>query len=133
MGTLVTLPSSYQAPSGSSLPPLKVGDKVLSTVGSSHAEYVVAPLSKVAPIPEGVPGEEAVGLTTTAFTAIGLVEDSYKVKKGDWVLIRAASGGVGTILVQVGMMNLSDWIALIIACCACWSQCHWNSLFRIKG
>ncbi|KAK1924668.1 hypothetical protein DB88DRAFT_486367 [Papiliotrema laurentii] len=101
VGTLVSLPSNYTPPANTSLPPLKVGAKVLTTVGNSHAEYVVAPVSKVAPLPEGIDEKDAVGLTTTAFTAIGLVEDSYKVKKGDWVLVRAASGGVGTLLVQL--------------------------------
>ena len=100
VGELVSLPANYTPPSGTSLPPLKVGQTVISSVGSSFAEYVVAPLSKVIPLPEGIDEKEAVGLTTTALTAVGLVNESYKVKKGDWVLVRAASGGVDTLLVQ---------------------------------
>lgn len=101
VGTLLSLPSSYAAPSDSSLPPLKVGDRILTTAPNAFAEYLVAPLTKIVPLPKEVDPKDGVALATTAFTAIGLITDSYAVKKGDWVLIRAASGGVGTLLVQV--------------------------------
>jgi len=102
VGTLVSLPEGYSAPSGSPLASLKVGQTVITTVGNAFAEYLVAPVARVAPLPEGVDPKDGVALTTTAFTAAALINESYKVKKGDWVLVRAASGGVGTLLVQVG-------------------------------
>jgi NADPH2:quinone reductase len=30
-----------------------------------------------------------------------LIRESYEVKKGDWILVRAAAGGVGLLLCQV--------------------------------
>lgn len=40
-----------------------------------------------------------------------LVKESYEVKKGDWVMIRAAAGGVGLLLCQVSIspsLGLAD-------------------------
>ncbi|ORX39667.1 hypothetical protein BD324DRAFT_640883 [Kockovaella imperatae] len=103
IGTLVTLPTSYTQPDHypSNLPPLKVGTRVLTLQGPSFAEYMTVPLSKVVALPENVDPKDGVALATTSFTSWGLVTESYKVKKGDWVFIRAASGGVGTVLCQM--------------------------------
>jgi hypothetical protein len=40
-------------------------------------------------------------MATQGLTAQYLTKESYEVKKGDWVLIRAAAGGVGLLLCQV--------------------------------
>lgn len=34
-------------------------------------------------------------------TVLTLVEESYKVQKGDWILVHAAAGGTGLLLGQV--------------------------------
>ena len=34
-------------------------------------------------------------------TVLTLVEESYKVRKGDWILVHAAAGGTGLLLGQV--------------------------------
>lgn len=41
-------------------------------------------------------------MATVALTAMALVRYSYAVKKGDYILVRAAAGGVGLVLVQIG-------------------------------
>lgn len=74
---------------------------VLTNATSAFAEYAVAPWYQVAPIPEGVSAQEGVHLTIPAYTAAYLARESYEVRKGDWVLVRAAAGGVGLLLVQV--------------------------------
>lgn len=107
MGILVSLPENYSPPSGSASAALKVGQTVITTAGNAFAEYLVAPVARVAPLPQGVDPKEGVALSTTAFTAMALINESYKVKKGDWVLVRAASGGVGTLLIQVSVSLLS--------------------------
>lgn len=100
VGTIVTLPKTKPTQS-TSLPALELGQIVMSPVGSAFAEYAVAPWWKVAPIPKGVEPKFGVPATTTALTMAYLVKESYEVKKGDWVLIRAAAGGVGLLLCQV--------------------------------
>ena len=99
VGTIVSLPKSET--SSTSLPALELGQTVMSPVGSAFAEYAVAPWWKVAPIPKGVEPKYGVPATTTALTMAYLVKESYEVKKGDWVLVRAAAGGVGLLLCQV--------------------------------
>ncbi|ORY25758.1 hypothetical protein BCR39DRAFT_543276 [Naematelia encephala] len=100
VGTIVALPFSAALPS-TSLPTLKLGQRVLTPVGESFAEYLVAPVGKVAPLPDFVKPEDGPAYATTAFTAAALVKESYPIQKGDWVLVRAAAGGVGTLLSQL--------------------------------
>jgi NADPH2:quinone reductase len=101
IGTLLTLPSTPMTPT--SLPPLKVGSRVMAPAPNSFAEYTTISWTKVAVIPDEVDSKDAVAACTTGLTAVGLAKESYAVKKGDWVLIRAAAGGVGAILVQVSL------------------------------
>lgn len=101
IGTIVSLPKSGLSTPSGPLPALEVGQTVLTCEGSAFAEYMVAPWHKVAPLPDSMDRQTAVCATTTAFTAMYLVKESYEVKKGDWVLVRAAAGGVGLLLCQV--------------------------------
>ncbi|WVF72401.1 hypothetical protein IAT40_007216 [Kwoniella sp. CBS 6097] len=100
VGTIVSLPSS----AASSNPKLKVGQKVYTTSGAAFAEYLVAPVDRVAVLPDDLKPEDAkdgVSMATQGLTALYLVKESYAIRKGDWVLIRAAAGGVGLILTQI--------------------------------
>lgn len=99
VGKIAQLPSA--SITSTSLPPLKVGQVVLSNAASAFAEYAVAPWFQVAPLPEGVSAQEGVHLTIPAYTAAYLARESYPIRKGDWVLVRAAAGGVGLLLVQI--------------------------------
>jgi hypothetical protein len=91
VGTIVSLPKVPMA--HTSLPPLQVGLRVLTCRGSAFAEYMVAPWWQVAPLPEGIDPKERVAMATTEFTSMYLLRGSYKVKKGDWVLIRRGRRG----------------------------------------
>lgn len=84
-----------------SLPKLEIGQTVVTNAAPSFAEYLVAPWHKVAPLPAEIDKKEAVSLGTVTLTAMYLMKESYEVKKGDWVLVRAAAGGVGLLLCQV--------------------------------
>jgi len=102
VGTIVQLPTdkvNWQ------LGALELGQRVWSPVGSSHAEYVAAPYWKVAPLPANVEPKDGVSMCTVALTAATLARESYPVKKGDFVLIRAAAGGVGLVLTQVSLKD----------------------------
>ncbi len=89
---------------GSEVISLKEGDKVFGMVnfpgnGNAYAEYVTAPESQLAKMPEKVSFEEAAATTLAALTALQVLVP--KVKKGDRVLIHAGSGGVGHFAVQI--------------------------------
>ncbi|KAK4684070.1 NADPH:quinone reductase, partial [Tremellales sp. Uapishka_1] len=93
VGTLVSLPASSDIKHGFSL-----GQRVLTTAGNAFAEYQAVPYGKIAVLPDDIPAQDGVGLATQAFTAAALVKESYEVKKGDWVLVRAAAGGIAKYL-----------------------------------
>lgn len=99
VGTIVTLPKAAHA---TALGELKVGDRVWTPTGASFAEYATAPWWKVAPLPANVDPKDGVSMATVALTAVALVREAYAVKKGDYILVRAAAGGVGLVLTQLG-------------------------------
>ncbi|WVQ78264.1 hypothetical protein IAT38_000349 [Cryptococcus sp. DSM 104549] len=96
VGTLLTTPKSSAIPFT-----IPVGATVYTPSGPSFTEYLVAPAARVAALPEGVDKKDGVSWATLGLTSLTLVKESYPVKKGDWVLIRAAAGGVGLVLTQV--------------------------------
>ncbi|KAF2397691.1 NAD(P)-binding protein [Trichodelitschia bisporula] len=64
------------------------------------AEYIVVPCNLVAVTPQSLTSAVAAGLGITGQT-VALMMREAKVKSGDRVLVNGASGGVGSLLVQV--------------------------------
>jgi NADPH2:quinone reductase len=67
----------------------------------ANAELVAVPKDKAIPLPETITFEEAASVLLQGLTAHYLTRDSYSVKHGDMVLVHAAAGGVGQLLVQI--------------------------------
>ena len=81
---------------------LKNGDRVAYTsVLGSYAEYAAVPAERLVQVPESLQLELAAAAMLQGMTAHYLVHSTYPVKKGDTVLIHAAAGGVGLLLVQM--------------------------------
>ncbi len=77
------------------------GDRVAwTTVLGSYATQVLVPAEKAILVPEGIDLQTAAAALVQGMTAHYLVNDSYRVKKGDTLLVHAAAGGVGLLLVQ---------------------------------
>lgn len=75
-----------------------VGQRVMSMVPSgAYAEYAVAPAAQVIPLPDGLGDAEATALLVQGLTAVGLLNTGNYGS----VLVLAAAGGVGSVLVQV--------------------------------
>ena len=72
----------------------------LATRGT-FAEFTVAPASKLIKKPTGLTFEEAAGSVMSGLTALIAMRDVGKVGPGTRVLINGASGGVGTLAVQI--------------------------------
>jgi NADPH:quinone reductase len=70
-------------------------------MGGNYAEYTLVPESQLVPVPEGVDLETATAGLLQGMTAHCLTHDVYPVHPGDFVLIHAAAGGVGSMLVQL--------------------------------
>jgi NADPH:quinone reductase len=87
---------------GSEVKSLKVGDRVAWTsVQGGYAEYAAIPADKLVKIPQGVTDQQAAAAMLQGMTAHYLCYSTYSVKRGDTVLVHAAAGGVGLLLVQM--------------------------------
>lgn len=74
---------------------------VADTTGSGgYLERTALPADSLIEIPDGVDAAEAAALLHDGQTAAGLME-ALNPRAGEWVLITAAAGGMGTLLVQL--------------------------------
>ncbi|PSK53083.1 hypothetical protein B9Z65_3283 [Elsinoe australis] len=93
-GTVVAVPSNTAHG-------IKEGDKVVYLSEATYAEYTAAPAAKVVKIPDGIEENVAAAALLQGLTALTLIKEAHEVKKGDWVLVHAAAGGVGLWLCQL--------------------------------
>jgi len=79
----------------------KVGDRVAyaQPIGA-YAEVLIRPVARLVKIPAGVKDETAAAMMLKGMTAWYLCRRTYRVKKGDTIVVHAAAGGVGQILCQ---------------------------------
>jgi NADPH2:quinone reductase len=88
---------------GDGVDPAWVGRRVLARIPyGGYAEQVVADLDRIAPVPDGIPFEVAAGLLHDGVTALSL-DRLGMPEKNEWVLVTAAAGGAGTLLVQLAV------------------------------
>ncbi|CAO3662705.1 unnamed protein product [Umbelopsis vinacea] len=89
---------------GPNVTEFKVGDRVAYIDAGSYAEYTSVGTLAAGKIPDNLSYSEATSAILQGLTAWTMVRDAYAVKKGDYILIHAAAGGVGLLLCQ--MANL---------------------------
>jgi NADPH2:quinone reductase len=79
----------------------KVGDRVAyaQPIGA-YAEVLIRPVARLVKIPAGIKDEAAAAMMLKGMTAWYLCRRTYRVKKGDTIVVHAAAGGVGQILCQ---------------------------------
>lgn len=79
-----------------------IGDVVMAvTRFGGYATQLVVPASQVFAVPKGLSMAEAAGLPTIFLTADHALHSLARVVAGEWVLVHAAAGGVGSALVQL--------------------------------
>jgi NADPH:quinone reductase len=78
------------------------GTRALATTGGTggYAQLASVPAAAVISIPAEVAMSDAVALLADGRTAVGLI-DRAEIRPGDTVLVDAAAGGVGSLLVQL--------------------------------
>ena len=67
----------------------------------SYAERVTLPAERVVPVPDELSDELAAGALLQGLTAHALIVDTFPVQAGQDVLVHAAAGGLGLLLVQM--------------------------------
>jgi NADPH2:quinone reductase len=70
-----------------------------SPIGA-YAEVLLRPADRLVKIPAGIDDKTAAAMMLKGLTAQYLIRRTYRVKKGDTILMHAAAGGVGQILCQ---------------------------------
>ena len=81
---------------------LHKGDRVaFADAPGTYSQFVVLPADRAVKVPDQITDQQAAAAMLQGMTAHYLAVDTYPIKGGDTVLIHAAAGGVGTLLVQL--------------------------------
>ena len=87
---------------GANVSDVKRGDRVAyAMVPGAYAQYAVAPVAQLVPIPDGIDTRTAAAAMLQGMTAHYLCASTFPLREGHAALIHAAAGGVGGILVQM--------------------------------
>ncbi|SNX87207.1 related to NADPH2:quinone reductase [Melanopsichium pennsylvanicum] len=81
---------------------VKPGDRVVQYGGGSYTEKQLLPAERVVKLPDTITTKTAAASYLQGLTALTLLKEAHQVKKGDWLLVTAAAGGVGLLLCQLG-------------------------------
>ena len=79
------------------------GDRVAyaaPTPAGSYSEERIMPAKWLTRLPDSIDDETAAAMMLKGMTSWYLLRRTYRVQPGDWILIYAAAGGVGTIATQ---------------------------------
>lgn len=83
----------------------RIGDAVAAlTPGGGYAEYCVAPVGQLLPVPDGLGLAEAAGLPENWFTVWHNLMDLGRLKAGERLLVHGGSGGIGLAAIQLGKL-----------------------------
>lgn len=79
-----------------------IGDRIayVMSLPGAYSEERIVPASHLIKLPDEVSAETAAAMMLKGMTAQYLLNQTYKLKAGDHVLIHAAAGGVGLIVCQ---------------------------------
>ncbi len=80
----------------------KVGDRVayVHSRPGAYCEIRNVPADRLVKVPRGISDEEAAALMLKGLTAQFLLRRTYRVARGEAILVHAAAGGVGLLLCQ---------------------------------
>jgi NADPH2:quinone reductase len=87
---------------GPGVEPGWIGRKIIGRTekNGGYAEQAVVAADGLIPVPDGLGLREAAALLSDGPTALGLA-DRAAIKPGQWVLVMAAGGGLGILLIQL--------------------------------
>ena len=86
---------------GEGVTEVKPGDRVAYAGGpGSYAEYHIAKAMQLAPLPAEFSFDQAAAVMLQGCTAHYLLHEYYPIRRGSTVLVHAAAGGMGRLLIQ---------------------------------
>jgi NADPH2:quinone reductase len=91
-----------------------VGDRVATASGiGTHATHAIVKESSAVPVPDALELELAAAAMLQGMTAHYLINSTYPVRAGEVVLVHAAAGGVGQLLVQLAKAKGARVVATV--------------------
>lgn len=80
----------------------KVGDRLAYSCPppGSYVEMRLVNAAQMVKLPKEIPDKIAASIMLQGMTARYLLKQTHKVRKGDWILVHAAAGGMGLLLCQ---------------------------------
>ena len=88
---------------GADVDRIAVGDRVMGWGGTGgFAEYTVTPAAKTFRIPAAMDWSSAAAMLIIYQTAHMALKDRGALKPGEWLLVNAGAGGVGSAAIQLG-------------------------------
>ncbi|MBX3438993.1 MAG: zinc-dependent alcohol dehydrogenase family protein [Planctomycetaceae bacterium] len=75
---------------------------VLNRAGGNWAEQVVLPARQVIPLSSRLPIEQAATFFVNPMSAVAMVEEIHKVRRGEWLLQGAAGSSLGRMIIRLG-------------------------------
>jgi NADPH2:quinone reductase len=87
---------------GEGVSDIKAGDRVAYAGGppGAYSEVRVMPADRLVKLPDSISENQGAAMMLQGMTVQYLIRRTYKVQKGDTILIHAAAGGIGLILCQ---------------------------------
>lgn len=80
---------------------VKPGDRIMGTGAAAFAEFTLADVGRIYPIPDGIDFERAVTLPVALQTMHDAVVVNGRLQHGESVLVLGASSGVGLMALQI--------------------------------
>ena len=91
---------------GAGVTEVAVGDRVAYTmVIGTYAQYAVVPATRLVALPPHIDFKTAAAVMLQGCTAHYLTGSTFPLKSGDTVLVHAAAGGVGQLIVQAARIR----------------------------
>ena len=99
---------------GSGVSDIEVGSRVATTEAHGGlAEFALAAADRVVPVPDGLDLDLACAAMLQGMTAHYLTTSTHRIEPGQQVLVHAAAGGVGQLLVQLAKARGAHVVATV--------------------
>jgi NADPH2:quinone reductase len=104
--TLGTEAAGVVAKCGGNVTDFTTGNRVFcrTTIAACQAEFAVAPVAEIIPIPASLSFVDAAAIPVVFLTAYHMLKTLAPVRPGETILIQAAASGVGTAAVQLAKL-----------------------------
>jgi NADPH2:quinone reductase len=85
---------------GADVPAEWVGRRVVARTDAAYVQHALVAAEDLIEVPAGLDLRQAAALFPDGITALKLM-DVAEIQRGEWVLVTASAGGLGTLLVQL--------------------------------